>query len=205
MIKVKTAWIIAPVKHHPEADCWRKYGPSTFDWCKHTHEQSFQAEVCASRSPTLCLLRIPISESSGWAAGGAGLVALRSVGGPAVGAEALLWSEGAHVFTPVGAVEQVAAEAVSGLPRVLLHHRHAAVRVRAAGVQAVLPGVHPVRGQKERGPLLDGGLGAYDALPYGAEVAHAGVSRITAPGRLVLLELFAEFLQQLLHSWYFGF
>lgn len=126
-------------------------------------------------------------------------MSLRCVGGPAVCAEALLWSEGADVFTPVGAVEQVAAEAVSGLPHVLLDHRHGAVRVGAAGVQAVLPGVHPVRGQEKSGPLLDGGLGAYDALPYGAEIARAGVNHITSPGRLVLLELLAEFLQQLLH------
>lgn len=127
-------------------------------------------------------------------------MSLRGVGSPAVRGEALLRSERADIFIPVGAVEQVAAETASGLPQVLLDHRHGAVRVGAAGVKAVLPGVHPVRGQKERGPLLDGGLGPDDALPYGVEIAHARVNHIASPAvRLVLLELFAEFLQQLLH------
>lgn len=79
------------------------------------------------------------------------------------------------MFAPVCAVEQVAVEALPGLPLVLLDHRHGAVRLRAASVQAVLPGVHPVWGQQERGPLLDGGLGLDDAVPDAAEVAHTRV------------------------------
>lgn len=126
-------------------------------------------------------------------------MSLRAVSSPAVCGEALLRSEGAHVFIPVGAIEQVAVEAVPGLPQVLLDHRNGAVRVRAAGVQTVLPGEHPVRGQQEGGPLLDGGLGPDDALTDGVEVAHAGVGHISCLVRLVLLELLAEFLQQLFH------
>lgn len=83
--------------------------------------------------------------------------------------------EGADMFVPVGAVEQVALEALPGLPRVLPDHRHGAVRLRAAGVQTVLPGEHPVRNQQESGPLLDGGPGLDDAVPEAAEAAHAGV------------------------------
>ena len=109
-------------------------------------------------------------------------------------------------MAPVGAVEQVAAETVPGLPQVLLHHRHGAVGLRAAGVQAVPPGEHPVRGRQEGGPLLDGGLGPDDALPDGVEVSHTRVHHIALrPVRLVLLELLAEFLQELLHAGYFGF
>lgn len=109
------------------------------------------------------------------------------------------------MFAPVGAVEQVAVEALPGLPLVLLHHRHGAVGMRAAGVQTVPPGVHPARGQQVRGPLLDGGLGLDDALPDAAEVAHAGVGDAAQLVGLFLLELLAEFLQQLLHPGYFGF
>lgn len=79
------------------------------------------------------------------------------------------------MFAPVGAVEQVAAEALPGLALLLMDHRHGAVRLRAAGVQTVLPGVHPVGGQQESGSLLDGGLGLDDAVPDAAEVAHTGV------------------------------
>lgn len=107
--------------------------------------------------------------------------------------------EGADMFVPVGAVEQVAFEALPGLPLVLPDHRHVAVRLRAAGVQTVLPGEHPVWDQQESGPLLDGGLGLDDAVPEAAEVAHAGVGDAADLVRLFLLELLAEFLQQLLN------
>jgi len=130
---------------------------------------------------------------------------LRGVGHPAVRGEALLRREGAHAAAPVGAVEQVAAEAVPGLPEVPLHHRHGAVGLRAARVHTVPPGVHPVRGQQERGPLLDGGLGPDDALPDGVEVAHTRVHRVGRPMRLVLLQLLAKFLQELLDARYLGF
>ena len=120
------------------------------------------------------------------------------VGAPAVRAESRLRGEGAHASPPVGAVEQVTPEAVAGLPRLLLHHRHGAVRLGAAGVQAVHPGEHPLRGHEERGPLLDGGPGADDALPDGAEVARA---RVDPVGRAVLLlQLLPELLQQILHA-----
>lgn len=109
------------------------------------------------------------------------------------------------MFVPVGAVEQVTFEALPGLPPVLPDHRHGAVGLRAAGVQAVLPGEDPVRDQQERGPLLDGGLGLDDAVPEAAEVAHAGLGSAADLGRLLLLELMAEFLQQLLHPRDFGF
>lgn len=132
-------------------------------------------------------------------------MSLRCVGGPAVCGEAFLRREGAHVLTPVSAVKQVATETVTGLPLVLMEHRQGAVRLGAAGVHAVLPGVHPVRGQQEGGSLLDGVLGPDDALLRGAEVAHAGVHHFTCPVSLVLLELLAEFLQELLHPGYFGF
>lgn len=124
---------------------------------------------------------------------------LARVGIPAVGVEAELRSEGADVLVPVCAVEQVALEALPGLPLVLLHRRHGAVRLRAAGMQTVLPGVHPVGDQQERGPLLDGGLGLDDAVPDGAEVAHAGVGAAAELVRLFLLQMLAEFLQQLFH------
>lgn len=72
-------------------------------------------------------------------------MSLRGVAAPGVCGEGLLRREGADIFIPVGAVEQVTAETVPGLPRVLSDHRHGAVRVGAAGVQTVLPGVHPLR------------------------------------------------------------
>lgn len=157
--------------------------------------------------PTLCiiLLRMSFPGPTGWASGWNREVSLRCVGGPAVRTEAFLRSEGADIFVPVGAIEQVAAETLPGLPRVLLDHRHGAVRLGAAGVQAVLPGVHAPRGQQEGGPLLDGGFGLDDALPDGVEVAHTRVNHVAYLVRLVLLELLAEFFQQLLHPWYFGF
>lgn len=127
-------------------------------------------------------------------------VSLCCVNSPAVYGEALLRSEGANIFIPVSAVEQVTVETVPGLPQVFLDHRDGAVRLRAAGVQAVLPGVHPIRDQQEGSPLLDGDLGPDDALPGGAEVAHTGVSHIASPIQLVLLELLAVFLQKLFHS-----
>lgn len=132
-------------------------------------------------------------------------MSLRCVGSPAVCREAFLSREGAHILTPVGAVKQVAAETVPGLPLVLVKHRNCAVRLGAAGVHTVLPGVHPVRRQQEGGSLLDGVLGPDDAIPRGTEVAHAGVHHFTCPVGLVLLQLFAEFLQELLHPGYFGF
>lgn len=151
--------------------------------------------------PTLWFILImwPLRGPSGGSAGGNRDVSLRCVRRAAVGGEALLRSKGADIFIAVGAVEQVTVEAVPGLPQVLLDQRHGAVRLRAAGVHTVLRGVHPVRGQQEGGPLLDGGLGPDDALPHGGEVAHTGVSPIACPVRLVLLELLAELLQQLLH------
>lgn len=157
--------------------------------------------------PTLCIILIgtPLAGDPGRAAGWNREVSLRRVARPAVRGEALLRRERADMFVPVGAVEQVAVEALPGLPLVLLHHRHRAVRLGAAGVQAVLPGEHPVRGQQEGGPLLDGGLGLDDALADSVEVAHAGVGHVACLVRLLLLELLAELLQQLLHSGYFGF
>lgn len=101
---------------------------------------------------------------------------------PAVGAESRLRRKRADLLAPVGAVEQVAVEALPGLPLVVLDHRHGAVRLRAAGVHTVLPGVHPVWGQQESGPLLDGGLGLDDAVPDAAEVVH---TRVGDPAELV--------------------
>lgn len=121
--------------------------------------------------------------------------------------EALQLRERADVLAPVGAVEQVAVEVRAGLPPLLLlHHRHRAVGLRAARVQALLPGAQSLRRQQEGGPLLDGGLGLDDAFADPVEVARARVvARVARLERLLLLQLLTELLQQLLHAGYFGF
>lgn len=155
----------------------------------------FNVNTVIAACPTWCLVLLLSGPPGRGGCSREVAQSLCAVRGPTVGCESLLRSEQTHVFAPVGAVEQVAADPIPAPLHVLLHHRQRAVRFPAAGVQTVPPAVQGLRSQQEGGPQLDGVSGPDDTLPDGVVVAQAGVdSRILSAS-----ELLTELLQQLLH------
>lgn len=122
---------------------------------------------------------------------------------PAERVEAPLKREGADVRAAVRAVEQVAAQtgAAVRLLRLLLDDGRGTARFGAAGAHAVSAAVHASRCRQEGGAALDGGHGADDALLRRVEITQTRVAGVLdALVRVILLQLLAELLQQLLHT-----
>lgn len=129
----------------------------------------------------------------------------------AEGAEAALKRERADVRAAVRTVEQVAPQSTVRLLRLRLRLRmllddgRGAARLSAAGAHTVPSAVHAARCRQEGGAKLDGGHGADDALLRRVEVAQTRVAGVLrALIRVILLQLLAELLQQLLHTGQFG-
>lgn len=122
---------------------------------------------------------------------------------PAEGAEAALKRECADVRAAVRTVEQVAPQSSVWLLLLLLllDDGRGAAWLSAAGAHAVPPAVHTARCRQKGGAALDGGHGADDALLRRVKVAQTRVAGVLrALIRVILLQLLAELLQQLLHT-----